>query len=653
MNLYAVTQPAFLGLLAHMGIAEVPWYGNALIAIWLWCLGANVGSFMNVVVYRLPVGASVVSPRSRCPQCGHFIRWYDNLPVASWFLLRGRCRDCGLPIAARYPLVEALVAALFLVVAFLGPIAMLNDSGRLPPPPARGQTMLSLCLMYGLHMMLLCTLACASLMRSDGHVPPARLFGPAAAVGLAAPLAWPALRPVPVHALPGLAPWLGGMWDGLAGLAGGTALGLFVERASRVAEEERPDVASFAVTGIVLGWQAVCGIACLATAVQLLASVGGRLTGRAARLPIAAGLGLGTLVYAIGWGPLVTAAPWMGPRATMGTFSVAALAAGALAWMATRAAPAAAHRPIVPPTQNALPCKRGGSSVNEETRPDLQRILSSPSYRPAEADPEFLQRDELRPVRLLLELLKPELFLSQHGVRSTIVVFGGTQVVERGEAQRRLQAAQAELARCPDDARRQAQVRRAERILAKSRYYDAARQFGRLVSSACQDAKRCEFVIVTGGGPGIMEAANRGAHDAGAKSIGLNVALPAEQIPNPYITPELCFQFHYFAIRKMHFLLRAKALVVFPGGFGTLDELFDAVTLRQTRRMQEIPIILFGRQYWDRVIDFQFLVDEGVIAERHLNLISYAETPQEAWDIICRFHGVEQGPAGTGPTSSR
>jgi len=149
-----------------------------------------------------------------------------------------------------------------------------------------------------------------------------------------------------------------------------------------------------------------------------------------------------------------------------------------------------------------------------------------------------------------------------------------------------------------------------------------------------------------------MEAANRGAYDVGAKSIGLNISIPAEQIPNPYITPELCFQFHYFALRKMHFLLRAKALVVFPGGFGTLDELFDALTLRQTRRMQEIPIILFGRAYWDHVIDFRFLADEGVIEERHLSLVSYAETPEEAWDIICRFHEVKDYPCGTDRTGS-
>jgi hypothetical protein len=273
-----------------------------------------------------------------------------------------------------------------------------------------------------------------------------------------------------------------------------------------------------------------------------------------------------------------------------------------------------------------------------ESQHRLQAILDSPSYRLAELDTEFLQRNELRPVRVQLELLKPEMALARHGVESTIVVFGGTQIVEQAAAQQRLELTRAELAAAPEDAARQREVARAERILEKANYYDAAREFARLVSSICQTDARCDYVVITGGGPGIMEAANRGAHDAGGKSIGLNITLPAEQIPNSYITPELCFQFHYFALRKMHFLLRAKALVVFPGGFGTLDELFDALTLRQTQRMQEIPIVLFGKAYWDRVIDFRFLADEGVIADEHLELIQYAETPQAAWRIIAAFH---------------
>jgi len=275
---------------------------------------------------------------------------------------------------------------------------------------------------------------------------------------------------------------------------------------------------------------------------------------------------------------------------------------------------------------------------DDEKEARIQAILQSPSYRLAEADPDLLQRDELRPARVHLELLKTELALSDQEVNSTVVVLGGTQVVDAEEADRRLSKARAELAERPDDPKVQRAVARAERYVAKARYYDAAREFGRIASSTCQGGQICDYVVVTGGGPGIMEAANRGAFDAKAKSMGLNITLPTEQKPNPYITPELCFQFHYFALRKMHFLLRAKALVVFPGGFGTLDELFDALTLRQTQRMQEVPIILFGREYWDRVIDFQFLADEGVIGDEHLDLLDFAETPEEAWDIIARFH---------------
>ena len=257
---------------------------------------------------------------------------------------------------------------------------------------------------------------------------------------------------------------------------------------------------------------------------------------------------------------------------------------------------------------------------------------------PVEYDAEFLQQSETRPVRVQLELLKTEIGFVKEGVESTVVVFGGTQVVEDREAQEQLRAAKEALELSPDDALCQRKVARLQRIAAKSHYYDAAREFAKLVSSNCQIDGKCDYVIVTGGGPGIMEAANRGAYDVNAKSGGLNITLPAEQAPNPYITPELCFQFHYFALRKMHFLMRAKAMVVFPGGFGTLDELFDALTLRQTQRMQEIPVILFGSEFWKRVIDFQFLADEGVIADEDLNLFNFADTPAEAWEIIAKFH---------------
>jgi hypothetical protein len=284
--------------------------------------------------------------------------------------------------------------------------------------------------------------------------------------------------------------------------------------------------------------------------------------------------------------------------------------------------------------------------TDEQIEKNLQEILRSPSYRVAYKDVEFLASADLRPMRMELELLKPELGFRQQEICSTIVVFGGTRIIEPAAAEEELERARASLAEAPDDPQRRRAVARAERIVAKSRYYELAREFARLVSSTCQVQGKCDYVVVTGGGPGIMEAANRGAYDVRAKSIGLNIRLPMEQEPNPYITPELCFQFHYFALRKFHFLLRAKALVVFPGGFGTLDELFDALTLRQTRRMQEIPIIIFGRDYWQQVIDFQHLADEGTIDDEDLELIQYAETPEEAWEIIWKFH-QRQG-SGTG-----
>jgi uncharacterized protein (TIGR00730 family) len=252
-----------------------------------------------------------------------------------------------------------------------------------------------------------------------------------------------------------------------------------------------------------------------------------------------------------------------------------------------------------------------------------------------------LRRPEMRAARLLLEYLKVDSLLIDERIRSTIVVFGGTQILERQDAVRRLDMARESLALAPADVVRQRIVQRAEAVLAKSNYYDEARAFSRLVSASCQINGECEYVVVTGGGPGIMEAANRGAADVAAKSIGFNITLPEEQKPNPYITPSLCFQFRYFALRKMHFLLRAKALVVFPGGFGTIDELSDALTLRQTGRMQAIPIILYGTEYWKRMIDFEFMADEGVIRDEHLSLFSYSDSPEDAWRQICEFHAGE------------
>lgn len=283
---------------------------------------------------------------------------------------------------------------------------------------------------------------------------------------------------------------------------------------------------------------------------------------------------------------------------------------------------------------------------NPELIARRKQIVSSPSYLLAEVDSAFLRTEELRPVRFQLELLKTEMLLDAAAVQSTVVVFGSTQIVQPSDAQLRLSAAELELQQSSADPMLQRKVSKAKRLLANSHYYDAAREFARIVSSTCQTERRCDYVVVTGGGPGIMEAANRGAYDANAKSVGLNITLPEEQAPNPYISPELCFQFRYFALRKMHFLLRAKALVVFPGGFGTIDELFEVLTLRQTRRMQAIPVILFGREFWDKVINFQALADEGVIADDHLRLITYAETPEEAWNVVANFHDHEGQPLG-------
>jgi uncharacterized protein (TIGR00730 family) len=270
-----------------------------------------------------------------------------------------------------------------------------------------------------------------------------------------------------------------------------------------------------------------------------------------------------------------------------------------------------------------------------------QAILSSPSYRLAEYDFDFLKRDDIRHVRMTLELLKTETLLRDNHVKATVVVFGSARIVPQDVADERLREAVAAAKKSPRDSQAKRAVARAESVLAKSRFYDEARGFGRLVSTVCQIEARNDFVIATGGGPGIMEAANRGAFDVGAKSVGFNIDLPHEQEPNPYITPDLCFRFHYFAIRKFHFILRAKALVVFPGGFGTLDEMFDTLCLRQTRRMQAIPIILYGREYWESIIDFPKMADEGVIDDEDLKLISWAESPEEAWKIIADFHGVK------------
>ena len=242
----------------------------------------------------------------------------------------------------------------------------------------------------------------------------------------------------------------------------------------------------------------------------------------------------------------------------------------------------------------------------------------SPAYRLAFADPDFLMRDELRPVRLQLELLKPELLMSEYGVESTIVLFGG--------------------ARIPEPSRRD--QARTETLAGLSRHYEEARRLARLMTERSIASGHRRDVIVTGGGPGVMEAGNRGASEAGGVSIGLNIVLPHEQTPNSFVTPDLCFNFHYFGIRKMHFLMRARAVVVFPGGFGTLDELFETLTLVQTGRMKRVPIVLFGGDFWRRIIDWDALAEAGTIADEDLELFRFVETAEEAVQLIDDWPGA-------------
>ena len=269
------------------------------------------------------------------------------------------------------------------------------------------------------------------------------------------------------------------------------------------------------------------------------------------------------------------------------------------------------------------------------------RASSWPAYRRADSDSDFLQRDELRAVRLQLEWSKAELIQQDEGIESTIVVFGSARLLEPQVAQAKFSKAEQALAQSPNDADKQQAVAIAKNQMALAHFYDEAREFGRLVSSACQLDGRCEYVIVTGGGPGIMEAGNRGAADVGAKSIGLNIALPFEQAPNAYITPNLCFQFRYFALRKMHFLNRAKALVVFQGGFGTMDELFETLTLIQTGKVKDVSVVLIGKDYWEGLINWNKFVEFGLISPKDLSLFHYAETAAEAWEIIVKEHPQE------------
>lgn len=274
----------------------------------------------------------------------------------------------------------------------------------------------------------------------------------------------------------------------------------------------------------------------------------------------------------------------------------------------------------------------------------LRSILQSSSYQEADQDESFLQSEATRGIRLQLDFLKAETLLRERQIAHTIVVFGSTRICEAREARRAVGSIADALALNPDDADLQRRLKMAQSLAAKSRYYRAAREFGQIVGAASEKAIGGRLMIMTGGGPGIMEAANRGAHDVGAQSIGLNITLPKEQYPNPYVTPELCFKFHYFAMRKLHLLMRARALVAFPGGFGTMDELFEVLSLTQTRKIAPVPVVLVGESYWRRAFDRDFLVEEGVIDPEDRDLFWFAESAEEAWQGILRWYQAAGRP---------
>jgi uncharacterized protein (TIGR00730 family) len=296
--------------------------------------------------------------------------------------------------------------------------------------------------------------------------------------------------------------------------------------------------------------------------------------------------------------------------------------------------------------QQPLPGHRPKPAHEDPDAPArLRAILESPSYILPEQDIAFLAGDETRGVRLQIEYIKPETLLQEHAIRDTVVVYGSTRIVEPAAARRNVETAHQALETDPGDNILIRKLAVAERILAKSHYYEVAREFGRLVGNCC-DGDGSRLVITTGGGPGMMEAANRGAFEVGAKSVGLNISLPHEQYPNPYITPDLCFRFHYFALRKMHLLQRAKALVAFPGGFGTIDELFEVLTLVQTRKIKPVPIVLVGEDYWRRAVDVGFLADEGTIDAEDQELFWFAETADEIWGSILDWYDACGAPLG-------
>ncbi len=284
------------------------------------------------------------------------------------------------------------------------------------------------------------------------------------------------------------------------------------------------------------------------------------------------------------------------------------------------------------------------SKKYSETLKQIKAIISHPSYEVAEEDKNFIYSDEARGVRLQLDYLKAEVKMQKQGIDHTIVVFGSARIIEFDSAMKELKKIEKKLEDSPHSEELLSALKRAESMVRKSLYYDEARKFGQLVGKSGKGPEDCHVAIMTGGGPGIMEAANRGALDVGAKSIGLNIELAHEQFPNPYITPELCFQFRYFGIRKLHFMQRAKALVIFPGGFGTLDELFEMLTLIQTKKSPSVPIVLLGKEYWQRVVDFEFLKEEDVISANDLDMVITVNSADEAWKKIIQWHKENKAP---------
>ncbi len=289
--------------------------------------------------------------------------------------------------------------------------------------------------------------------------------------------------------------------------------------------------------------------------------------------------------------------------------------------------------------QSSLPWQSPKESVDDvDTHQRIEQILAHPHYQTADEDTDFLSEPSNRGVRLQLDYTKAEQILQAKGIKQTIVVFGSTRIPEPSMAEKQVKILEKRLEANPYDESLAQKRNVAIRLKDKSGYYEVAREFGKLVSNARSCPQDCHLVVMTGGGPGIMEAASRGAFDTGAKNIGLNITLPHEQYPNPFLSPDLCFSFHYFAIRKMHFLLRAKALVAFPGGYGTFDELFETLTLIQTRKMAPLPVILVGESFWREAVNFEFLVDEGVIDPEDKELFWYAETADEIWQGIQEWH---------------